>query len=484
MDRLQALPNEITLSVINYLHPSAIEPFALTSKHLYALSAARLAQHAALKSQYSTIHLTLDFTGGNLSRCQLEQSRHPVFILAEILEHRELAYYPTAIRLEKACNDGHAMKKPSKFKTTAWKLLRHHKTDLIRIGTENMFITDSDDRKFWHSAMTDWLEADALTAILMMLCENIHSMSITHCSDQVFLIKDMVSAIASANKDSTSPGHLKALSRFNKFEIEGDSMGEFMDPCIEFRDLPSIRYLGGSRVVGIVKPHNPEAFCGVTTMKFLNSAVGACVFGGFLSQMANLTDFTYHHIYTLGLTRNGGWVIEYEPNRIVDHLKFHASNSLEYLDITVDYEAIEYAEKPKNVGSLRSFKKLRDIRVNDTAFGDPDPSAWLTEISNAYGHQASYIDRALEDEVAQLIQILPASAEVLRSVPNRGRETNKPGEDKYYRRLFSGFARKRLEKTPKLKTVIWEGPPPLHGETRRRLDALGIIIEGAPQQCS
>lgn len=114
---------------------------------------------------------------------------------------------------------------------------------------------------------------------------------------------------------------------------------------------------------------------------------------------------TYYHA---GDTIGSG---RYDVTGIMDALRKHASHSLQQLDPTADYDAlIRNNEDVQEIDSLRYFQRLRIIRVDNSVFA-----------------LESALDGALnedfyKEEVARLVDVLPASVRVLKLVPGMKHE--------------------------------------------------------------
>ena len=485
-----ALPNESMLQITGYLHPSAIVPFALTCKRVHSVSHDALQRHAALREQYSVLHIGISNHSQGLFVPRTEKHHwHPIKLLSKILDDPgELAYYPVAIEIEPIYDNSTWFTNSRKYarvrtyKEALLRIIDTHSAELSRLVLESPFITAADRREHWLEALTnpEWFSTTAFVAILLNLLPNLKSLTMTERFDHYdFEMREMVSAIAKANCDPTSPGYSKALINLKQVTLGRHSFEEEVEVfalygC--FAALPSMYSLYGdidSRNE-IYAPDLPAVKWQVKEIEMVRCAVRSASFDFLLRNIEKLERFTYNHhcvewlhdhSYIYGVLKEE--CVPYKAFKIVDLLDKYARHSLETLDLAVDeYEPAQiHTECEPFIGSLKHFNKLRMIRLDDYSF---EKSVWVPRSFTSLFDGLESSDDDLEDEVARVVDVLPASVRVLTLVPKSlgmGAEA-----------MFRDFVQEKKEMLPELREIIWEGECPLNEEMRKQIKGLGIVL--------
>lgn len=467
---LLAFPNEITLRIISYIHLSTIVSFALTCKTLHQVSCAALRRHASLKSQYSVLCFgTDDYDANDIWKQRIGNQIHPLVFLDRLLESPiELAYYPTELQLEPTHSrdpNNDEDEKPGVLKDEILRILNVRRSEISQLVLDCPFIA-SDHRENWCLLLShvERLSVDAFIGIIVSLLPNLQSITILDVSYRIERFRELVTAIAIANQDSTSEGHGKALTNLTECAVDrtDTEMGEDFTLYAPFAALPAMRSLHGNMIDGedftyLGEPWDAKSR--IEEIKIGNSAISSSAFTSLLERIESLERFTYHHA---GSIVGSG---RYEVTGMMNALREHASHSLQQLDLTADQDSLVGDDEDEQwIGSLKCFQKLRVIRVDDNVFQKPIPE--------------SQFDGALDEgfcheEVARVVDVLPASVRVLKLAPEMKSE--------HAKKLWNGFVEEREEKLPELRKIVWEGRCPLGMATREQFKDLGIVLKNSQQ---
>lgn len=200
MSQFLALPNEIKLHIIDYIHPATIVSFAVACKAIVNLSHAALGKH---KASWNNCHLHLGTYNGfqdepednDFWQRRLGAQIHPLTFLDETMKDSGVrAYYITKLHLEKTYSfDGDSPDELAQktFNEELHRVLDARGPDISRLIDESPFIA-ADRREEWRTALIDPdinRSADAYIGLLLPLLPNLQSVSVTDVSGQVCVLE-------------------------------------------------------------------------------------------------------------------------------------------------------------------------------------------------------------------------------------------------------------------------------------------------------
>ena len=453
---LLSLPNEIKFRVIDELDPEDLGSLVLSNKTFYDISQSAILQHQTYLKEYSVLHF------GDPGSWQHDWvGDHVLLFLKEILQNPRITYYPKSIHIAEWDYDNEDEENLPEERDG---VISSCGTQLAALGADNPWLSES-RRDQWRNALLQRSNQGHHLAVLLTLLPNLQSIALTDMSfaEDGEAISEMVWAVAAANRDPMSPCHGKALSKLRKISVDhaDTENGEEFAFYAPFIALPSVRAIHGRMIDGdfAQRELHPERF-GQALEESLRpeqieeidieySAIDLNSWQWILSSIVNLRKFIYHH----GGTNVG--CADYDCGGIVALLRKHASHSLVKLDLTADPDMSgdtidgntgDFTEDIL-AGNLNDFKKLRVLRLDDTAFQKPK-----------------------QGEIVRLLDMLPASIRVVRLL--REIQKGDPAD------LFVGLAEGKKERLPKLKKISLEGYFDLSQAVVDELKDAGIEITG------
>lgn len=466
MATLLDVPNELILRIINLIHPSDLEAFAVSNKSIHALSEDALRRHRAFKKRYSL--LRFGFLEDDVDVVQYERSNdsnHALLLLATILENPDVAYYPRRIQIGPCEDDeGNLEIEENDILLERQSIIAKHSVQLQKMVDESL--VDDHLKGDMSDILSQSGNEGAAISLLMTLLPSLHYVNLWSwsMSPEKDRFHRIVRTISDANRGPTSRHHGKCLSLVREFRMDHlDTVnGEKIEDYVPLAMLPSMRCLRGHMICGeeFDWPINfsPRSLT-ITELALEYSAISAGSFEKLLEGIATLKKFTYDH---------GGAVIgsaKYQPVAIIDALCKHACHSLECLDMEAQtYEPEDDDEELPN--SLRLFTKLRSIRLADTLFQDSEDLIRVDMLPEGQFHKRTKTNTSYT--TARLVDMLPASIKGFTLVQQMDVESTM--------NLLNGMAEKKAVKLPNLKRLTFQWPDPLEEDMRKSLQAAGIKL--------
>ncbi|KAL8687841.1 MAG: hypothetical protein Q9218_006095 [Villophora microphyllina] len=324
---------------------------------------------------------------------------------------------------------------------------------------------------------------DVLQNLLCVLLPNLKSISIIASGINAGRFKQMVQAIALANRDSTSSCYGKALTHLESFSYSCDDDNEEDCKSIDLLEmlamLPSIRILRGTNFCG-----KKDIFAGglsfalgtsnVTELELNYSSISAEALDCLLAGLAGLKRFTYSH--NCYITERGS---HYDAPGIIEALRNNAAHRLEFLRLKAwrQPDLLTFDEDQQYIGSLRMFQSLKSIQLQDLVFRiwenkdetseDDDESAYKDE-------HRPYSWRNVPYRMDRLEKILPTSVETVHLMQEL--------EDSDMANLLRGLSGKGKKRVPNLKSLVFEQKTPLTEDLQWSLRWAGIEISSLNHQ--
>lgn len=453
---LFSLPNEVVHQIADELDPDGLGSFVLTNKTAYSLSQRAIKRHQEFIEKYSALRF------GNPGTWHGNDwlGDHFLFFLKIILLNPRIAHYPRSIHAAEWDYDidDNAIEEVDNLAD----VIACYSSDIAALGTEHHWLKGPVRREVWRDALRVPTNQYHHLAMLLTMLPNLQTITLTSMSHDSEPLREMVWAIAAANRDPQSAVYKRALGKLTKIEIDRSDteMGEDMTLCHPFTALPSMRLVHGRMIDGDISQRklHPQSYdqgpAGlqprqIEDINFDYSAVDLESLDAMLSTIGDLKRFTYDY---------AGCNVGSAPffsGGIVALLREHAGHSLVRLDLTADDSSMDNGEpnptskyiQDQFVGDLKDFKKLQILRLNDTAFQKPD-----------------------DGEIVRLVDVLPAS---IRSVRLVSQIQEGDSAD-----LFIGLAEGKKEVLPRLKKLVLWGDFSLQQDTFDELRGVGIEITG------
>lgn len=459
--KILSLPNEIIFRIVDDIPSVDIGSFALCNKAIYSLCEDAIQR--IFEDRYGVVRLgSPEHRPAWYSSDDLLRGCHPLLFLDRILSNPKIARYPTELQIEiyieyfdgdSSDDDEDRIEYPQR--ATFLKAIAKWKAELVSFGADNPWLAEITKREEWRSALLEPSNQVYFLGILFTMLPNVESITITNMSFEARPLMDMVSAIAAANRDLSSPVHGIALSKLHEVALESILIEEgtnakYYEP---FATLPSMRSLHGNKIGGSPATRPPDLLqglnptdCQVTMIKFVHSAINPFCFERLIGMMTSLKTFTYYHaLQSAGEDR-------FDAHNIVRTLAKYASHSLEKLDLTAeaalwcvpeDDPQFQY-QRHQRIPSLQAFDKLRVLRIDDILLQDP------------YG------------AVTRLVDMLPTSIRVVRLVREMRHH--------YPEKIFADLATEKEQRLPSLRKIVMEGYMPLPEGFVHELKTVGVEV--------
>ena len=446
---LRYLPDELLVQIIRYLLPDDIDNFAKSHEEFHSIASRILPRHEEFKDKYSY------FVWGE------EAKAHPLFLLRDILQNSEVAWYVKWIELE-FCDDTFIS-----VDNETWgqvqKAAMECKDGIIKMVKTFPYL-DDDEREYWINATLS-CHRNTIVALLACSLPCLENVTLTDDWKNAELHRLVRKVDQAKNLDFGSP---HAFSKLNHVE-DGDSTSEVLTDMASFEPfsrLPAMRRYTGRYLHHVTPWTPPKEKSTITSLELYNCMIHSAALRSAFSGIANLQVFTYEFWDApyLDMHEDDG-ESDWQVGEIILSLLQFARHSLVDLDLTRNSRERQLAEEASEgmqppwgdwredidvqnyqywskgtvklfMGCLRGFEALKYVRVENEAFVEEDP-----------------MDTAGVRVVHRLVDLLPASVEIVTLARPRLSE-----EDSY--RLLEGLPELKAERVPKLEMVHFESDKP------------------------
>ena len=386
MATLLGLPNETLLQIIEHnLAPHDLPSFALSCKHMLALSERCLIQYVERKKKYSVIK----FHG--CSRHDNETSL--ATFLHEMVDDHRVASYPRSFVMEYGdctpeceyafeCGGGfeesgfhNDANDIDHFGVGGIKMLDSIINDFEDITTQEQDGNDDQRLEVRQSKLYPSSEWDTVIALLLCTLPNIETLTLqtepTIARAFHYILSDVVEK--NSRRGHASP---TVLTKLKTVVLDASHPDDFCGifGCLGL--LPSVERLCGNFIRSPCLGNSTLTrrgyqYCwpardnlALTDIDFQDSELGFEFFSQLLRGVTRLRRFTYE--VGFGFDSTGT-----DPYRLIDLLR-HSRETLEYLELKGF--ASEQAPPPDDAGhgSLRNFEALKDIRIHSGLWTVPE----------------------------------------------------------------------------------------------------------------
>ena len=290
---------------------------------------------------------------------------------------------------------------------------------------------------------------------------NLQPISLADVGPNTHEITNIVSLVAAANRNSTSPVYGKALSKLREVVIEStdDNPWENVENLGPFAELRSMRALSGRSISDEFfnlarRPMEFEEMSNVEEILMTECTIKSSVFRWLLKGIGSLKRFKYSYKKDYQLPEDQDFC------GIFSALRKYAGHSLEMLDVTVDVETLTAGNREEDywIGDMKPFKFLRSVRLDGIFFELPWSRTPTVEGECWHG------------ETAWLEEVLPSSIRQLTLVKTSNFED--PAV------LFVDLAQAKEQRFPNLEKIIVEDCFPLPKDVLDECEMVGIEITG------
>ena len=349
MARFSDLADEIVLGIWPYIHPSAVESFALTNRKIYSLGSKSITVHNRLSKLYKVV--TNEPTGyGKIMRTDLL-----IKTIVDIIRDPRIAHYVRAIHID-TCMDSFGL-----VPTLEDDLERFRETranlDVISHLLEDCEFVEHREVIYWWSNIKQGNE-DPLLGLLLYILPNIRVIRFEPYIYEPTLALELITRIA---REGSHP----ALSKLRELAVEPDQPSGIEDLAVltTFALLSSVNKLTGKYVSNkdisdstfrIKKPLFLPKASNVRSVELIESNLPGNIFDHFISIFKSLLSFTYTpcriYIRTPETTTHS-----FDPFAIRNTLAFHSGLTLKELTL------LACTRKRQYMGTLHSFKSLTHL---------------------------------------------------------------------------------------------------------------------------
>lgn len=340
-------------------------------------------------------------------------------------------------------------------------MIMNWKSQILALMRRNPWIKNQVTRNQWR---VDLIDCDGLShhiAILLTMLPNLQSISLADVGHNTSELTQIVSLIAAANRDSTSPVYGKALSNLREVLIESTDHHpwENVQDFGPFAELRSMRALSGRSICDEFfnnsdGPTQFEERNDIEEISMTECAIKSSVFRWLLGGIRSLKRFTYSY------KRDDSLPEDQDFCGIFSALKKYARHSLEMLDVTVDLATLRADNRDDDywIGDLKRFKCLRSLRLDGIFFEMP------------WSRDASKEEEFWDGETAYLEEVLPASIRKVTLVKTSNLED--PAA------LFDGLAEAKAQNFPELQEIIVEECFTVPKGVLEECEKVGIVTTG------
>ena len=379
----------------------------------------------------------------------------------EVFKNRRLAYYPIELRIGKLWDSSFAQPNHGSHDAALANVVSDWKPQIRGLARRIPSIRDPVTRKRWRFELVKHDSLSHHIAILLTILPNLQSITLADVSHYNTEITEIVSLIAAANHDSTSPAYGRMLSKLREVVIEctdGDS-GENPQDFGPFAEIPSMRILRGRSICDEFFDNSRhlaqiQYMSNLEEISMTECAFKSPVFKWLLRGIGSLKRFTYFY------KRDESLPEDQEFCGTFSALKKYASHSLELLDVTVDVETLRAEKWDEDywIGDLKLFKCLRSLRLDGIFFELP----WSRIDSKG--------EESWDGETAYLEKLLPASIREVTLVKTSNLEN--PAV------LFDDLADAKEQQFPDLKRIVVEDCFTLQKDVLEDCKKVGIEVSG------
>lgn len=393
MPELMDLPNELLHEIANQARHCDIVNLALSSRNLLALSDDALQRHIHNRDAYFPIRF------GDVQQSPYHLL-HPLSVIRDIIEHAEVAYYPTKIII----GDFATLDNPSHIINTADnasngeidQIVASRRAEINALVDSNRYI---DCRKTWASILAK--EHGPATAFLLTILPDLRSIELRDLSMSgeavLSIVRKIVNESRKEDKRSYPLGKLAVLS------IEGlTHTYEQLAQLYTFIELHSLRSIYCQYVLGNVKAvrekvvpwiNDPERLSNITSLDFSKCALENSDLMPLFDSIKALQTFNYEYARPERLLnvqddpdrpqdlRAGKW----EPRQIVQSLLARFSDSLVTLHMTTaDTEVCHGSFNAGQifVSDLRGFQVLKKLKADTLLFIESSLEEYIVKALN------------------------------------------------------------------------------------------------------
>ena len=212
--QLFALPNEVVHRIVDCLDPDDLGSFALTNKTAHSLAQHAIKRHQELIKKYSALRFENPGTWHDNDWL----GDHVLFFLRTLLLNPRIAHYPKTIHAAdwQYDIDDDAIEESGNLAD----VIACYGSEIAALGTDHHWLEEQERREVWREALQVPTNQYHHLAMLLTMLPNLQAITLTSMSHHSEPLREVVWAIAAANRDSGSAIYRKSLKRLTKIKID------------------------------------------------------------------------------------------------------------------------------------------------------------------------------------------------------------------------------------------------------------------------
>ena len=480
MFQLMNLPHEIILRIIDLVHPWDINALCDSDTEIRAFAEKKvLPRHKCLIDELSKAEIPISCRDDHHGLANVQKVSDMITFTQK---YPDSAYYRTDLRFKFFDGDSYRSfddNGPEKAEEAERVSALANTSTLLESLIDSNFYIDPLERSDWIAALHDSRSQCVAIALLLSglpALESVTFEGLPHLPEGIRLLCRMVESIANAHRSPVPLPHTSTLSQLREVifyfdEFDAGSLNVFYP----FATLSSMRRMCGTILMGDIEGRlqSPKVIpihgSMITELDFRDSSIGLTDFQNLLSGIIALRTFIYHHHY---VTANFN---DFPAKGIVQLLRQYARTSLAKLHLSSDPWGLEPIGSWRlNIGSLRDFSTLRDIRIDDQLFERQrssvlDRRQWDWHLNAERLSASLHNYEGLAYRYERLVDVLPPATETLTLI------TSDNSDD-----LFKNMVDLRHERLPRLSSIMFEGALPQNRYIVMALSGIGVRCQHNP----
>lgn len=292
MARFGDLPEETVLGIWPYIHPNAIENFALTCRKVYNLGAKAITEHNRLRRIYRVL---VNEPGKDTEEELIKAPRSELLInpLVDIMREPRIAYYVKEVKMQYCSDCWGSIFVDAQRKRETYR----HLHILSRLLEGCKYIQQSEVTQWWDQIKIG--NEDPMLGLLLYLLPNVRTIRFDPYMMESALCLELIRRMAQDQE-------CLALSRLNEVTIEAPELGgpEDLSALATFALLPAVFKIIGQYIADdgsfdreIRRDHTRPDFrpkaSNVKTLELRDANLPSNTFNLLLGMFKSLNSFTY-----------------------------------------------------------------------------------------------------------------------------------------------------------------------------------------------
>ena len=354
MARFGDLPEETVLGIWPYIHPNAIESFALTCQRFYHLGAKAITKHNRLRKLYGVL-VNEPSRDTRLGLSKAPRSELLINLLVDIMRESRIAYYVKEFRMQYCSDCWDDIFDDAERKRETYRHL--HVLSYLLEGCK--YLRQQEVTEWWDQIKIG--NEDPILGLLLYLLPAVRTIRFDPCTREPALCLGLIRRVAQDRK-------CLALSRLNEVRVEAPEPNgtEDLSALSTFANLPSVSKLIGLRIADDgdvnrgnradqIRPDFRPKASNVKMLELRDVNLPLKTFNLLLGMFKSLQSFTYTPCSTYWQNER---MYEFDSFVIRRAVALHAKDSLKTLTLVACDRKKEY------MGTIHDFKSLANLTTN------------------------------------------------------------------------------------------------------------------------